>query len=372
MIRNRLQKLLGRLGEHQIDHALLSSLVSLRYFTGYRVTVEIDPSPITPLLGVLVCLRDEKPTLILADMEPGDGVDTEIARKTFSSYTIEEPLHAVSDLSAKLLECLKCLPRGKVGIEAEDLPAALLDALRSGCPQLEFCDVKSLLAEIRMVKDAAEIQTLRESIELCDLGQELTKKLARAGISEVELFGEVRKGMEMKEGGRLPLLADFVSGPRTAATGGPPSSRKIQSGDLVLADLVPRHQGYWGDSCNTCAVGEATREQQKAFAGISAALAEAIERLRPGLRACDLDAMVRERVARLGGGYPHHTGHGLGISWHEEPRIVPNNTTPFQADMIIALEPGIYFEGQWGLRLEYVLRVTETGAEVLSKFRHTL
>jgi len=372
MVRDRLQKLCDKLHEGHIEHALLCSYASLRYFTGYLATVEIEPSPITPLLGAFLWARDEKPMLLLADMEPGEGVAPEITRVTFCSYTIERPLHAVADLSAKLIERLKRFPRSKVGVEAEDMPVALLDALRAACPQLEFCDVKSLLGEIRMVKDAEEIQILREAIELCDIGQEIAKKVARAGISEVELFNEVRKEMEMIEGGRLQILADILSGPRTAAVGGPPSSRKIQDGDLVMADLVPRHRGYWGDSCNTCAIGEPTPEQRRAFSGISAALAKAIERVRPGVHVCDIDAMVRERVAKLAGSYPHHTGHGLGLSWHEEPRIVPYNTATLQPDMIIALEPGIYFEGKWGIRLEYVLRVTPTGAEVLSKFRHNL
>ena len=140
----------------------------------------------------------------------------------------------------------------------------------------------------------------------------------------------------------------------------------------VTADLVPRHGGYWGDSCNTCVAGEPTAEQRRFFAGISEALHAAIDRVRPGLRACDLDSSVRQHVLKLGGGYPHHTGHGLGVTWHEEPRICPYNTLPLEANMIIALEPGIYFKDRWGMRLEYVVRVTGTGAEVLSKFQHAL
>jgi len=111
---------------------------------------------------------------------------------------------------------------------------------------------------------------------------------------------------------------------------------------------------------------------RQAFTGISTVLADAIAKVHPGLRACDLDQFVRTGIAKLGGSYPHHTGHGLGISWHEEPRIVPYNPVRLEPDMIIALEPGMYFEGRWGMRLEYVLRVTASGAEVLSKYRHAL
>ena len=141
---------------------------------------------------------------------------------------------------------------------------------------------------------------------------------------------------------------------------------------MIISDLVPRRRGYWGDTCNTCVVGEPTAEQRKFFAGIAAALAEGIDKVHPGMRACDLDADLRKRVLRLGGGYPHHSGHGLGVTWHEEPRIVPYNPLALQPGMVIALEPGIYFKDRFGLRLEHAILVTEKGAEILSKFKHTL
>lgn len=281
-------------------------------------------------------------------------------------------MFAVEDLAAKLIAKLQPLPKSKVAIEPEEIPAALLDALRVKCPSLEFCSVKDRLSTFRMVKDAEEIETMRGALALCDLGQELAKQQATAGRSEVEIFSSLRGAMEAQEGGRVPIIADVVSGPRTALTGGPPSARKLESGDLLIVDLVPRHLGYWGDSCNTCCAGQPRKEYKDAFTGLKSVLSDAIGMVRPGLRSCDLDKFVRAGVAKLGGSYPHHTGHGLGISWHEEPRIVPYNPIPLEADMIIALEPGMYFEGNWGMRLEYVLRVTATGAEVLSKYRHEL
>ncbi|MGH7870429.1 MAG: M24 family metallopeptidase [Candidatus Dormibacteraceae bacterium] len=182
----------------------------------------------------------------------------------------------------------------------------------------------------------------------------------------------MRNAIESAAGTRLPLLADLVSGVRTAGIGGNPGTSKLKNGDLVISDLVPRHQGYWGDTCNTCAVGDPTGEQRQIFKGIESALYAGIDRVRPGVLASDLDSFLRQRVSALGGAYPHHSGHGIGLTFHEEPRIVPYNQTPLQAGMVIALEPGIYFEGKWGLRLEHTVLVTETGAKVLSEFRHTL
>ena len=372
MTGSRIARLAQTLHEKQIDHAVLSSLASLRYLTGFTASIETGPSPFTPVAGVFLVEREGEPHLLLADSESMEGVFSGMAASTFVSYTIEKPLAAVADLKAKLLERLRKLPPGQVGIESEALPAAVLEPLRSECPRLDFVDIAAVVAGIRIIKDEEEIEVLRQCCSLCDTGQKLAKRLASAGMTEIELFAEVRKGMETQEGGRLPLLADVVSGPRTAGVGGAPTSRQIEPGDLIITDLVPRHSGYWGDSCNTCVAGEPTAEQRKFFAGISEALHAAIDRVRPGLRACDLDSSVRQHVLKLGGGYPHHTGHGLGVTWHEEPRICPYNTLALQPNMIVALEPGIYFKDRWGMRLEYVVRVTGTGAEVLSKFQHTL
>jgi len=372
MVSDRLERLSSTLRAKGIEHALLSSFISLRYFTGYQATVELEPSPMTPLLGAFLWTRGDPPILYLADMEPGEGVNSSIRRESFASYIIERPMFAVEDLGAKLAARLKPLPKSQVAIEWEEIPAALLDVLRSECPHLEFRNLKDELSTFRMVKDAEEIETMRAALALCDLGQQIAKRHATAGRTEIEIFTALRQGMELREGGRVPIIADVVSGPRTALTGGPPSARRLEGGELLIVDLVPRHLGYWGDSCNTRCAGEPKPEHKKAFDGLAAVLADAIAKVRPGLRACDLDKLVRTGVEKLGGHYPHHTGHGLGISWHEEPRIVPYSTIPLESNMIIALEPGMYFEGQWGMRLEYVLRVTETGAELLSKYRHGL
>ncbi len=360
------------IGDGKIDHVLLTSLASLRSFTGYTAGIETGPSPFSPLMGAFLWVASEEPQIFLADMQSSEGIVPGLEVTTFESYTIEKPLAAAKDLATKLLARLQKLPAGRVGIESEDLPAGIFEPLRTGCPQIEFQDITSSLTRTRMVKDEEEISIIREALALCDLGQDLTIKLARRGITEVGLFAEVRKGMEKRAGGRLPLLADLVSGPRTSQIGGPPSSRGIQEGDLIISDLVPRHRGYRGDTCNTCVVGEPTSEQRKIFDGIAAALAEGIDKVRPGMRACDLDADLRKRVLRLNGGYPHHSGHGLGVTWHEEPRIVPYNPLALQPGMLIALEPGIYFKDRFGLRLEHTILVTESGAEVLSKFEHTL
>jgi Xaa-Pro aminopeptidase len=166
--------------------------------------------------------------------------------------------------------------------------------------------------------------------------------------------------MEAAAGERLSLLCDFASGERTAEVGGPPGSRTLREGDLAIVDLVPRLAGYFGDSCATVALGDVPAEVRDAHARCAEALERGLAALAPGRVAGDIDALLREGLD-----YPHHTGHGVGVAPHEEPRIVPGSETVLEPGMVVALEPGTY-PGPWGLRVERLALVTADGCEVLS------
>ncbi|MCS7071675.1 MAG: M24 family metallopeptidase, partial [Anaerolinea sp.] len=129
------------------------------------------------------------------------------------------------------------------------------------------------------------------------------------------------------------------------------------------------HNGYWSDSCMTFYAGELTDAQRKLHNFIREALDYAVSLIKPGVLASAIDAQVREFI-RQGGYpvYPHHTGHGVGAGIHEEPRIVPYNDIPLEAGMVLMLEPGVYFPGAYGCRIEDGILVTADGAERLTYF----
>jgi Xaa-Pro aminopeptidase len=202
------------------------------------------------------------------------------------------------------------------------------------------------------------------------VGQEAVVKYAEPGMSELDLFKMVRGDMENVAGKRLPMMTDLVSGKRTFEGGGNPSSKKIEKGDLILSDLTPCLNGYWGDTCSTIAVGKPTQKQQDHFSLVKEALKLGISAIKPGVQAKTIDNLLRMHLSPVGQ-YGHHSGHGVGLAYHEEPRIVPYNDIVLAPNMVIALEPGIYIDDN-GIRLEHLVAVTETGCEVLSKFNHRL
>jgi Xaa-Pro aminopeptidase len=235
-------------------------------------------------------------------------------------------------------------------------------------PHAELIPLDASFDLLRAVKTPDEVQRIRASLALCDLAQAETVRLMRRGMSEIDLWTQVKAALEVAAGGRLPVLADFVAGGRSADVGGLPGGYVLQDGDAVIADIVPRLNGYWGDNCGTHFVGEPPVELRKAYQVVREALCAAISVVKPGLRACDLDGQLRRAIADAGYPiYPHHSGHGLGTTYHEEPRIVPYNEQALQPGMVIALEPGVYLPGAGGVRLEDVLLVTEAGCEVLTR-----
>ena len=239
-----------------------------------------------------------------------------------------------------------------VAIDAGTLPAALALGL-------EWKAVDDALVTARAVKDPDEVELIRAAIAVCDAGQKAAHAHA-AAVSPSSSSGPrcAARWKDMREPGfRCSPISSPALAPATSA--GRRARERWRTGDLVLCDLVPRLGGYWGDSCATFAVGEPSAEAVAAHARARATLDEVIAAVRPGAVAGELDALARASLE-----YPHHTGHGIGTSFHEAPRIIPGSPVVLEEGMIVALEPGSY-DGA-GVRVEQVVLVTAGGCEILS------
>jgi Xaa-Pro aminopeptidase len=327
---------------------LASTPASVAWLTGFAAEIDSGPNPFSlPPLAVLA--GDGPPVLIVNDGDAEGAAGTGCEVRSYRGFSVE-PIDAVGGASRALAEVVGRL---RVAIEAGALPAALAAGL-------DWVDAGVELTRARAVKDTDELALIRAAIELCDVGQREARLRAEPGLTELELWALVRGAIESAAGARTAILADLVAGPRTAATGGAPENRTMAEGELVLCDLVPRRVGYWGDSCATFALGEPSAVAVANHRRASEQLARVLDAVRPGAVAGDLDALARDGLD-----YPHHSGHGLGCDWHEEPRIVPGSETVLEAGMVVAFEPGCY-EGSDGVRVEQVVLVTADGCEVLS------
>ena len=366
------QQSLSRLREyfkkHETIAALLSSAANVTWLTGYAPPIQTGPSPFEGGPGLLWWYKGEL-TLLLVDSEAAAGRSVGANVVEYSGYTVTEPLECFERQAFALRDLLKeCSSiTSTVGIEFRFLPASLVQVLRAALPNASLAAIDGDLDPLRAVKSPREIVKICAALELCDIGQAFIQERSKSGVSELELWGGVKAHMEIAAGVRLPVLADLVAGLRTAEVGGLPQSYVLNAGDPLLFDVVPRLDGYWGDNTGTYFVGEPSIEMKNSYKTVRETLKRGLDAARPGMRACDLDAMMRKSISSAGyEPYPHHTGHGIGTMYHEEPRITPYNQRILECGMIIALEPGIYLAGSGGVRLEHVLQITHDGCQVLT------
>jgi Xaa-Pro aminopeptidase len=366
---SRIRKLAAVKREKRVDAFLITSASSVKYFSGYFFYFEYGSSPFHLLPAVLTVIPDQDACLILADNEMGQfsSVDSSIRVVDYESYTFEAPGDPARACMRKICAFIDQhhLGAARIGVEQNSLPFVIVKELEALYPSVEWVNVGPEINLCKLVKDADEIDWIRQAAALSDIGQAAVFKYAEEGMRELELFALAHRDIEASVGYRVPLMSDLSSGVGTNAGGGIPTNRVIRTGDLILSDFQACLQGYWGDSCSTMVIGTPAPEQEKNFNLVREALEIGIEAIKPGMRANKIDRLMRNHI----GNYPHHSGHGVGTAYHEDPRITPYNDMELQPGMLIALEPAIYKEN-YGIRLEHLMLVTSGGCEVLTKFQH--
>ena len=352
-----------------LSAALLANPATITWLTGYAPPIQTGPSPFDggPALGWFC---GGELVLILSDMEAPAARATGAQVIEYAGYTVEQPLACTERQIQALREALE--PHsglsGKAAVEWSALPAVMLGPIQEALPRVEWQAHDRSLDGMRAIKTADELAKIRAALRLCDLAQADVKAHLRPGVSELELWGGMKARLEIEAGGRLPLLADLAGGLRTAEIGGLPGAYTLREGDPLIFDVVPRLDGYWGDNAATHFAGQPPDALVGLYGIVRDALQRGIDAVRPGARARDLDQLLRSTIRDAGyEPHPHHSGHGIGVTYHEEPRIVPYNDMPLEVGMVIAIEPGIYVPGTGGVRLEHAVLVAPGGCEVLTR-----
>lgn len=249
--------------------------------------------------------------------------------------------------------------RKRIGYVRYTCPAALMDL---SLPGAVFTDISGPVAEAMLCKNDVFFEKYERIRQLNIQAYEAIRSCIHAGCSEMELYAVVRKAYVQNCGTQVLHTGDFLSGPRTCQISGPPTDRRIQTGDTIIADTLCASAGVYCDTTRTFFCGEPDTAIVRAYETLCQIHKETAPLLRPGTAARDIYRFVSERL--MDAGYdplPHHAGHGLGYSWYEAPYLISDDTMPLKENMLIALEPGIYIPGKHGLRLENNYRVTGNG-----------
>jgi Xaa-Pro aminopeptidase/Xaa-Pro dipeptidase len=261
----------------------------------------------------------------------------------------------------------------RIGVEAGHLTLAGAEQLREAWG-VELVPTKRLVEELRLVKSEAELARVAEAARLTDAAFEHALDLVKPGVREDEVA--LRLEVFFKRQGAQPWPHGFVvaSGPRSAMPHGRASSRVIESGDLVTLDFGCLFEGYHSDLTRTIAVGEVGAEQRRWYDETLAAQQSAVHAVKAGITGKEVDAVARERLtaAGLGEAFAHSTGHGVGLEIHEAPRLAAHSTDTLAPGMVVTVEPGVYFPGAGGVRIEDLVAVTTNGPLVLSHSRREL
>ncbi|QNG18758.1 aminopeptidase P family protein [Rhodococcus triatomae] len=231
-----------------------------------------------------------------------------------------------------------------------------------------------VLRELRMVKDAAEIEALRRAGAAIDRVHARMGEFLQVGRTEAQVGAAVTEAI-VAEGHTGAEFVIVGSGPHGADPHHEVSERVIGRGDVVVVDIGgPVEPGYNSDSTRTYVMGEPDPEIARQYAVLEEAQEQAVRAVRPGVSAESVDEAARSVLAAagLGDAFVHRTGHGIGLSVHEEPYIVAGNGIELVEGMAFSVEPGIYFPGQWGARIEDIVVVTADGCEPMNTRPHGL
>lgn len=359
------------LDEWSVDAYLVTTPADLHYLTGFAGTTSLGPNPFTGGASAALLVTAESAVLCLPQQDigalPHNGQAPDLA--AYPTFLELSPLYPRRLFTAALVELFEreSLGTRRLGYQAESLPVALADALAQTFPALERRELGHAIGLLRMRKEPSEIAAIRRSVGICDAAQAAVREKAAPGVIEFEILDAIRETVELLAGDEGPLIHEVTSGPRSGRIGFSASERALRDGDLLLTDIAPQVDGYWGDSCATRAIGEVDREKTRMLRVVSEALAAGTDAVRPGIKTSEVDRLMREHVGAQFPAYHNSGGHGVGLAYHEPPRLVPGEKIPLDEGMVIAMEPGIYLPDIAGVRLEHLVLVTADGCEVLSQ-----
>jgi Xaa-Pro dipeptidase len=253
---------------------------------------------------------------------------------------------------------------------------AILEALRAhggrihdalNDPLGEQCHF--LLAGLRRSKMPDEVAQLRECMRVGGTGMDWARANVRAGMSELDVYNGIFAACTLAAGSPTILYGDFAVSPGMARRGGMATTRVLHQGDMLILDFSVIRQGYRSDFTNTIVVGgQPSAEQTRLFDACVAAMAAGEQTLKAGASCQSVYDAVRTSFATRGlaDSFPHHAGHGLGISHPEAPYFVKHSSETLIAGDVVTLEPGLYVDGTGGIRIEHNYLVTDGGFERLS------
>ncbi len=346
-ILQRFTNLESFLDRNRIDALLVTHPPNIRYFTGFSGEE-----------GIFLFIPPEKFLFV-------DARYTLRAKAECSETTVTEVARPIE----ATIQHLKDKNCSRVGLETAHLTVDQFRRIGKLLKGLRIKSLKDKLDTLRMVKDASEIQSIEQAIDIHT--KALNETLAWVTPDMTEREWAVEFEYRAKRHGASALSFDTIvaSGPRSAIPHATADPVPLHDNSPIVFDHGVVFQGYCSDETATFFPHPPGKTFQKIYQIVTAAPDKALAAVHPGMKASAIDAVAREYIESAGYGkaFTHGTGHGVGLEIHERPTIGPRDSTRLQPGMVFTIEPGIYIAGKGGVRIEDMILVTGDGSRVLTK-----
>jgi Xaa-Pro dipeptidase len=359
--RGRIERARELMRANGMDALMLTGGTSLDYFTGMQWGLsERLLAVVIPVKGEAFLVTpkfEEERALEQAHAGPlGAGAEVMAWEEDESPYAL-----VASGLRARQIAS------GTLGIE-ETVRWQFSDGASHALPQMKLASGTVVTAGCRMIKDAHEIALMRLAARVSLAAYEAAWKSLKEGMTQGDFAALVARAHQKLgfSGGAGVQVGKYSALPHGSAT-----PQVVREGSILLIDGGCKVEGYSSDISRTFVLGKPTQKMKDVFEIVHRAQTAAVKTARPGLACEAVDAAARKVVVDAGYGpgykyFGHRVGHGMGMDGHEWPYLVKGNTLPLQPHMTFSDEPGIYIPGEFGVRLEDDMHITESGAELFT------
>ena len=349
------------MADNSLDAIVLMEGTSLRYFTGIRWWGgERTFAFVLPAKGAgfYVCpaFEEGRAREQMANAPDGAQADVRIWQEDESPY--QRIAQGLTD---------RGIATGKVGIE-ETIRFVFSDGIRKAAPQASLLSATSVTAGCRMIKSAHEIALMKLASQVTLTVYQAVYEALHEGTTQRDVSSLIEVAY-----GRMgfPGDASVMVGEYSASPHGSTAPQVIREGSIIMIDDGCTVEGYQSDITRTFVLGKASDKMKTVFDIVHRAQSAALAAAKPGAECGSIDAAARKVITDAGYGpdykyFTHRLGHGLGMDGHEWPYLVRGNPTKLQANVTTSNEPGIYIRGEFGVRLEDDMHVTDDGAELFT------
>lgn len=358
----RIRKAQDAMRAQQIDALFISAPSDLLYLIGYN----FHPSERMTMLFVP---PEGQPSIIMPQFEASR---LDASQKNFLSVRpwteTQNPIKLLADAASDLPS------NGRFAV-SEQMWAGFLVGMLDQFRGARFANASGILTQLRMIKDADEIAALEHAQQIVNMVFERIVQSQFSGRTELDVEEELtalRQGMGLgkdSHGGIVGSGPDNSASPHHGT-----SARVIRMGDSVVMDYGGKYEGYTADITRTVHVGEPSKKYREVYAIVEEAHQAAFRAYVVGATCESVDKAARDVIEQAGYGqyFTHRVGHGIGLDGHEPPYLVGGNTLPLAAGMTFSCEPGIYIPGEFGIRIEDMVVVTENGPRRFDTSTHDL